>query len=304
MLLVKNFRRVKKLSRTKTTLINPLVGYSRPRIDFQTSTTIWHVDEMIKRRVRDWMRLMGEDGYSGVRESVARKDLTIYTGTYSVFPVPLMEWILIRYGGKDGNKILDAFAGGPPRGLASGIMGYEYHGFDISKKQIKANKAFCKRLEVPNTTYHVGDARDVGQCGLKFGAAVTCPPYYNIEVYSDDERDFSNLPTYNDFNKAMRKVAKAHRPVMKVGSFVCIIVGNFRDKKTKELIDFRSDTVKNFKDAGFIFHQDVILCKNFGSAAKRAANAWRGHKLVPRHEHLLVFQTPKLLNKNKGRVKL
>ena len=78
---------------------------------------------------------------------------------------------------------------------------------------------------------------------------------------------------------------------MKPGSFVCIIVGLFRDKKG-ELIDFPADTVENFRDAGFTYWQNIILSKNFASAAVRAGNAWKGMKLVPRHENLLVFRTP------------
>jgi hypothetical protein len=70
------------------------------------------------------------------------------------------------------------------------------------------------------------------------------------------------------------------------------VVGNFRDKKTGELIDFRGHTVENFREVGFIFWEDVILSRNFGSAASRASNAWKGHKLVRRHEHLLVFRKP------------
>jgi hypothetical protein len=76
---------------------------------------------------------------------------------------------------------------------------------------------------------------------------------------------------------------------MKNEAFVCIVVGNFRDKNG-ELVDFRGHTVKNFRDAGFIFHQEIILSKNFGSAAQRSTNAWKGQKLVPIHEFLLVFR--------------
>lgn len=292
MLHTKIFRGQKKLQRTKYTLIKPKDGYVRPRLDFKTTTTVWRVDELIKRRVRDWMRLIGEDGYSGTRESVARKDLTIYTGTYSVFPIPLMEWILVRYGGELGNVILDAFSGGPPRGIASGMMGYEYHGFDINKKQIKSNRKMIKEFDLKNVHYHLGNALDVDESGRMYDVAVTCPPYWNVEVYSDDFEDFSTFETYDDFDLGMFGVAKAHSPVMKPGSFLCIIIGNFRDKKTGEIIDFRGDTVRNFKEAGFFFHQDIILSKNFGSAAKRSTNAWRGLKLVPTHEHLLIFRKP------------
>ncbi len=290
------FRGVKDLVTTETTLINPLDGYARPRIDFQTTTTIWRADELIKRRVRDWMRLIGEDGYSGVRESVARKDLTIYTGTYSVFPIPVAEWIYVRYAGPPGSVIIDGFSGGPPRGIAAGVMGYEYHGIDLSQKQIDENDKVIERLEVENVFYYCEDALFLADLcsdeGITKGDLGFCsPPYHTVEVYSDDPQDLSMAPTYEDFDMAMGTAAMQYFQVLRPGAFMICIAANFRDKKGG-LIDFRGHTVMNFQEAGFIFWQDIILSKNFGSAAKRSTNAWKGMKLVPRHEHVLVFRMP------------
>src|SRR5690349_9764222 len=103
----------------KTLLVSPKQGYLRPKIDFTTSTSIWHVDEIIKKRVQAWRRLTEEDGHNGERNEL-RKD-GVYTGTYSVFPIPLMEYILVRYAPAKG-KLLDAFAGGPPRGICTSLM--------------------------------------------------------------------------------------------------------------------------------------------------------------------------------------
>ena len=305
MLLTKIFRGTKKLQRTVHTLTNPKDGYIPPKLTFETTTTVWRTDELIKKRKRDWERHLGEDGYSGIRESVARKDLTIgYTGTYSVFPVPLAEWIIIRFGGKPGSTILDAFSGGPPRGLTAGIMGYEYVGYDISAKQIEQNAKIINKYKLDTVIYKLSDARNIHliEHGDYFDFALTCPPYWNMEVYSDDPDDFSAFDTYDEFHDAMFEVAKAHFRVMKPGAFVCIIVGNFRDKKTGEIIDFRGHTVCNFQDAGFLFHQEVILAKNFGSAVQRSSTAWKGKKLVSTHEHLLVFK--KYEEKGRKRVRL
>lgn len=286
----------KTLYTSRPLLITQQQGYVRPSTGKEwwlTTTTIWPVDELIRRRVRDWRRLTGETGHTGERAETFRKDHdSVYTSTYSVFPAPLMEWILLRYGGPKGGRVLDAFAGGPPRGLVSSIMGMEYHGFEIRKMQIEENEATIKKLKLKGVHYHLEDGRYLKSVKGPFDIAITCPPYFNLEVYSDQKDDISNFKTYGQFNGAMFECAKSHRPLMKPGAFVCIIIGNFRDKKTGELIDFRSDTVKNFQEAGFKFWQEIILSKNFGSAAKRSTNAWKGLKLVSRHEFLLVFRTP------------
>lgn len=285
----------KTLVHSRSLLLTAAQGYSRPssgREWFMTSTTIWPVDELIRRRVRDWRRLTEETGHTGERTGTFRKDHdSVYTGTHSVFPAPLMEWIIIRYAGKVGTSILDAFAGGPPRGVVSTIMGHHYTGFEIRKEQIAENQGVLKKLKLKNASYVLGDGRflDIDE---QFDCAITCPPYFDLEVYSDHPLDVSNFSSYAEFNASMWMCAHAHRERMKPGAFVCFVVGPFRDKKTGELIDFKADTVENFRDAGFIFWQEIILSKNFASAAKRAGNAWKGHKLVPRHEYLLIFRAP------------
>lgn len=286
----------KTLYTSRPLLIKAKDGYVRPgpgKEWFATTTTVWRVDELIRRRVRDWRRLTGETGHTGERTGTFREDHdSAYTGTHSVFPAPLVEWILLRYGGPVGGRVLDAFAGGPPRALVSSIMGMEYHGFEIRQQQIDENLAVIKRLKLDGIHYHLGDARFMeADIGL-FDIALTCPPYFNLEVYSDQADDISSFKTYDEFNAAMWLCAHAHKAKMKPGAFVCIVVGPFRDKKTGELVDFRAHTVDNFREEGFIFWQEIILSKNFGSAAKRSTNAWKGHKLVPMHEFLLIFRTP------------
>lgn len=284
----------KILKTSRPLLVTPQEAYVRPSQGkdwFGTSTTIWNVDELIKRRVRDWRRLTGETGHSGARDETFRADHnSVYTGTHSVFPSPLMEMIIVRYGGIQGSHILDAFAGGPPRGLVSSIMGHRYTGFEIRKEQIEENEALLRKLKLKGASYVHGDGRFLDVPDM-FDCAITCPPYFDLEQYSEQPDDISNLGTYAEFNASMWLSAQAHRQRMKPGSFVCIIVGLFRDKKG-ELIDFPADTVANFTEAGFIYWQHIILSKNFASAAVRAGNAWKGHKLVPRHENLLIFRTP------------
>jgi DNA modification methylase len=286
----------KTMHRTKPLLITAKEGYSRPdpgKAWFQTTTTVWRVDEIIRRRVRDWRRLLGETGHTGTRTETMRADHdSVYTGTHSVFPAPLVEWVLLRYA-PPTCRVLDAFAGGPPRAVVAAIMGYEYVGFEIRQEQIDENMATLAELGLSGSRFILGDGCELGKDAGLFDMALTCPPYHNLEKYSDLPNDLSNLKTYNEFNEVMGECAYAHLKHMKPGAFVCIVVGPFRDKKTGELIDFPAHTVMNFREAGFIYWQQIVLSKNFASAAKRSTNAWKGHKLVPAHEFLLIFRTPK-----------
>ena len=284
-------------------LFSPQQGYVRPSRGgkgwskewFATTTTVWRVDEIERRRQRDWRRLTGETGHDGSRAGSMRKDHdSHYTGTVSVFPAPLMEYIILRYAGEVGGKILDAFAGGPPRAMVSSIMDMEYHGVELRQEQIDENLKVLADLKfTKNYHYHLGDGRYLDDLPENyFDCAITCPPYWNLEKYSDDPSDLSNLPTYAAFNGAMALSAAAHFPLIRPGGFACIVVGPFRNKREGSLIDFPGHTVENFCDAGFTYWQQIVLSKNFASAAKRSTTSWKGLKLVPNHEFLLVFRKP------------
>ncbi len=276
------------LHKNKSLLLTTKQGYIRPAEGkewWSTTTTIW--------RVRDWRRLTGETGHDGTRAETMRKDHdSIYTGTSSIFPAPLMEYIVLRYGGPAGGKILDTFAGGPPRAVVSSLMGMEYHGIELRREQIDENVAVLKELKLDNVTYYEGDGTyaNIESPEGGFDCAITCPPYWQLEHYSNLPDDLSNLGSYDEFDSSILRCAHAHYPLMKPRAFVCFVVAPFRDKKSGELIDFPGHTVKNFKAAGFTYWQQVVLTKNFASAAVRSTNAWRGHKLVPCHEFLLVFK--------------
>lgn len=285
----------KVLHRSRPLLLSAQQAYVRPtqgKAWFATTTSVWRTDELIRRRVRDWKRLMDETGHDGSRaQSMRTNHDSVYTATHSVFPAPLMEWIVLRYGGDIGSRILDSFAGGSVRGVVSSIMGHQYHGVEVRKEQIEENESVLSKLGLTGAIYHHTDARDLGNVGSDFDAAITCPPYWNLEVYSEQPDDISTSSTYWEFNAAMAFSAEAQFGALKPGAFSSVVVGNFRDKKG-ELVDFRAHTIENWRAAGFIWHQEVCIVKNFGSAVLRSGNSWKGKKLVPVHEYLLVFRKP------------
>lgn len=294
-------------------VIKALSGYTRPKESgsewWLTTTSIWNCDELIGRRIRDWRRLLGETGHTGTRTQTMRADHdSIYTGTHSVFPAPLAEWILLRYAGPSGGHIIDPFAGGPPRGVVAALMGYSYTGYDIRQEQIDENIRTLGSMGLGgSTTYHCANG-----CSLEKTAdesmdcSITCPPYYDLEQYSDLPDDLSNLDSYEAFDSEMLLCARHLYRVLKPGVFACIVVGDFRvgeKKEENELINFTGDTITNFRNAGFFYWQDVILSKNFASAAVRASTSWAGKKLIPRHEHLLVFRKPEAKNEKVQKVR-
>ena len=119
--------------------------------------------------------------------------------------------------------VVDPFAGGSVRGILAAKLSCLYIGIDISPEQVAANKAQLHVCDdcVYKPRWVVGDGEDVVALVRKELAAAglpedtpadfvhTCPPYFDLEKYTDLPDDLSNLPSYDAFLVKYRKVLKA-----------------------------------------------------------------------------------------------
>jgi len=206
-----------------------------------------------------------------------------------VFDPTLCE-IAYRWFCPPGGLILDPFAGGCVRGIVAAKLGYEYLGIDLRQEQIDANRKEAERLELaPN--WMVGDSRDfarlVGEVRGDF--IFSSPPYFNREHYSDLKNDLNNAVDYEAFLDGFFRAIKETVSVLHEHRFACFEVAETRDKSGKQL-SLVSDTIRGFEVAGCSFYNHAIHLKPLASAALRARKMFQTmRKLVPVHEHVLVF---------------
>jgi hypothetical protein len=78
---------------------------------------------------------------------------------------------------------------------------------------------------------------------------------------------------------------------MKPEAYVACVLGDVRNGNG-ELLDLIGDCRRAFSEAGMTYHDRITFVKSSGTAALRAANAWRGKKLVQRAEVALIFKAP------------
>ncbi|MGN0805365.1 MAG: ParB N-terminal domain-containing protein [Candidatus Coproplasma sp.] len=218
------------------------------------------------------------------------------TGT-SIFDPVLCE-VLINWFCPIGGKILDPFAGGSVRGLISVLLGNEYTGIDLSEKQIKANiqnyNAIADRQDLngdelrrPNWINDDSTNIDI-LVKDKHDFMLTCPPYVDLEVYSDDPRDISNM-SYPDFKAAYFDIIQKACDKLKDNAFAAIVVGEVRDKKGY-YYDFVGDTVEAFRSAGLKYYNECILLNAIATAALRADIQFKAsRKVVKTHQNVLIF---------------
>jgi hypothetical protein len=122
-----------------------------------------------------------------------------------------------------------------------------------------------------------------------FDLLFTCPPYYDLERYSDDERDLSNLDDYEAFLDAYREILQHGADLLADDRFAVIVVGEVRDSAgiSRGLI---RDTIDACEAAGLQLYNEAILVAPIGSLALRSARIFNGaRKLARAHQHLLVF---------------
>jgi len=123
----------------------------------------------------------------------------------------------------------------------------------------------------------------------KYDFVFSCPPYGDLEVYSDDKRDLSTLD-YPNFLKGHSKIIKRSVMMLKQNRFACFVVANIRNKKTGFYNTLVSDTIKIFQKAEAFFYNDIILVTAIGSLPVRVSKQFKsGRKTGKTHQNVLIF---------------
>lgn len=210
------------------------------------------------------------------------------TGT-SIFDPVLCE-LAYRWFCPPGGQILDPFAGGSVRGIVAGVLGYKYYGIDLSKQQIAANEAQRKKIAPKAPVKWIcGDSLHLLLDAPDADFIFSCPPYGDLEVYSDDPADISTMD-YPEFMAAYKKIIALCSGKLKDNRFACFVVGEFRDKKTGVYHGFVPDTINAFRECGCDLYNEAILVTVVGSSPIRITKQFESsRKLGKTHQNVLVF---------------
>jgi DNA modification methylase len=234
---------------------------------------------------------LGDTSFAGAEYSGAG------TGAPSVFDPVLCE-LMYRWFCPPEGLVLDPFAGGSVRGIVASVLGLHYTGVDLSEKQVKANRKQANAMVKAKTfirklapSWVVGDSSSLSTMGLgKFDFLFTCPPYFDLEQYSDDPNDLSNQGEYADFVKLYHSIIKQMGKHLKKNRFACVVVSDIRDKATGYYRGFVKDTIIAFEKAGLALYNDAILATPLGSLPIRTQHQFGvSRKLGKAHQNVLIF---------------
>lgn len=234
--------------------------------------------------MKKWADKKGQDGT--LRGNKLPSDTSIFD--------PVLCELMYKWFCPDGGAIIDPFAGGSVRGIVANYLDYHYYGIDIRQEQIDSNRE--QALDIlpldKQPIWYVGDSNVVldDDFGLEFDMMLTCPPYADLEVYSDLDGDISNM-NYNDFKVAYESIISKTCSKLKSGAFAVCVIGEVRDKKGN-YYGLVPDTYQAFKNVGMDYYNEAILSTSLASAAIRAAGNMKSKKLVKVHQNILIFKKP------------
>jgi len=213
-------------------------------------------------------------------------------GEHSIFDPVVCELVYHWFCPHKESKILDPFAGGSVRGIVANTMGHKYTGIELREEQVLSNQEQAKRiLEQDNQPKWIeGDSNQILDKfeGQQIDFIFSCPPYGNLEIYSNMKEDISNMD-YPQFLKIYESIIAKSCKLLKQGQLACFVVGEFRDKQG-HYYGFVPDTIRAFTKCGMKYYNEIILLNAIGSASVRANTAMKNRKIVKIHQNILVFK--------------
>lgn len=210
----------------------------------------------------------------------------------SIFDPALAE-LIYHWFCEPSGLILDPFAGGSVRGIVANYLGFKYTGIDIREEQVQSNREQALNILPLNNQpqWYVGDSNDVLDIEFnhKFDLIFSCPPYADLEVYSDLPGDISNM-NYSEFLIAYKSIIKKAVLHLKVGGYACFVIGEVRNNKGN-YIGFVPDTIEAMQDAGLKYYNECIYLNGLAGACLTAGRIMGISKKVKKvHQNVLVFR--------------
>ena len=212
---------------------------------------------------------------------------------------------IIEMWSKEGDDIVDPFAGRSSRPLVSTLLKRNYVGFDVINDNLKEakeqyetlgeNRKLGKLLLVNDNSENIDKYLHGGVADM----IMTCPPYFNIEKYESADGQLTDIKEYHQFLFKYKFILNRCMTKLKPGGFFVVVLANFRiDGK---FYDFCGDT-KEILKTDLDFHDEIILEMSPAKRHPLYTQAITNLNCLKTHEYCLVFRKPdtpeKLIERN------
>lgn len=206
----------------------------------------------------------------------------------SLLDACLMEMIFKFFAPYNNCNVFDTFAGDTVGGFVCSYLGANFTGIELREAQTKINNERIK--EYKNSKYICGDGCEVDKYieNNSQDLYFSCPPYFNLEKYSDLENDLSNQKNYTDFIKMLETAFVKAIKCLKDNRFAIIVMSDIRDNQGN-YYPICSDIIQIFLNNGCSLYNELILANSIGTLAPRARQIMKKRKIPRRHQEVLCF---------------
>lgn len=155
-----------------------------------------------------------QDGDVNTVGDIGMKSKASLSGTAiraSIYIPDQVEFIL-KYYSRENDLILDPFSGRASRSQMCLKNKRRYVGYDTDPETIRLNEQLSERngFKKENYTFHCGDGTELEHYKNDkdmFDMILSCPPYYNSEIYSGSTGDLSHM-SVDDFDSRIDEMFK------------------------------------------------------------------------------------------------
>ncbi len=240
-------------------------------------------------RKKAWNERINDNGES--REGALSKGENLVAGInqgVSILDAVLAE-VLCHWFAQPGHNAFDPFAGDSVFGYVACSSGLTFTGIELRKEQADLNQARLDAAELSGT--YICDtsenmSKHIKPASMDF--VFSCPPYADLEVYSDDPKDLSTL-AHDEFFPIYERILGNTYKVLKSNRFAVIVTSEVRGKNG-EYLGLVPATINAMVQAGYKYYNEIVLVNSIGSLPLRAGKFMQQSRKVGRqHQNVLVF---------------
>jgi DNA modification methylase len=203
---------------------------------------------------------------------------------------PVMSEIILSWFSCDNHIVFDPFAGDAVFGFVSAYKGRKFRGIELRKEQVEFNQTLIDELNT-DAIYYCDSSENMDKYieDESIDFIYSCPPYADLEIYSDLPNDLSNME-YDDFFNTIEKILSNTYNKLKENRFAVIVIGEVRHKTTGEYLGIVPNIINIMRNAGYKYYNEIILQTPIGNLHMRAGLYMSGNRKIGKmHQNILVF---------------
>lgn len=252
-----------------------------------------------QERKRAWVKTLGMD--LGATRENKLGFLSLLTSAYgkigmanvSIFDCVLAELMYKWFTPTSGEvKAFDPFAGDTCKGGVFAYLGADFTGIELRQEQVEQNRKDLAGKPWESRCKYIQDSGE--NCADHFAPEsqdfmFSCPPYFDLEKYSDDPQDASNQENYEGFRGILEKAFLGASKALKKNRFAVVVMSNVRNHGNGGYYDICGDICRIMEKGGLILYNEFILINSVGTGGIRARGNMKSRKNVRCHQEILVF---------------